>query len=206
MEIVIGTRQQLGAARLAQMDSYRYRVFVEALGWDLPCEPHCERDQFDHEHTLYVLACNGRGEIIGTARLLPTHRPYLLKEVFPQLMAGQALPQSAEIWELSRFAAVDLAGDGQRVAGQFSSRIAVQLMEAVLRCAAEQGARQLITVSPLGIERLLRRAGYCARRAAAPLRVGSHWLFACWIDLVTQDYTIGEVTKGQGCRSMHRAA
>ncbi|MBC3474787.1 MULTISPECIES: acyl-homoserine-lactone synthase [Pseudomonas] len=206
MDIVIGTRQQLGSARLAQMERYRYRVFVDELGWDLTCEPQCERDQFDHDNTLYLLACNGRDDIVGTARLLPTHRPYLLDEVFPQLMAGQALPHSAQVWELSRFAAMDFAGPGLRGRGQFSSTIAVQLLDAVLRCAAGHGAQRLITVSPLGIERLLRRAGYRYQRAAAPVRVGAHWLFACWLDVAAQPYTIGEVTKAPACRSMHRAA
>ncbi|PYB72026.1 N-acylhomoserine lactone synthase [Pseudomonas sp. LB-090624] len=206
MHIVIGTQQELGRARLAQMDSYRYRVFVDALGWELACEPGCERDQFDHEHTLYLLACNEQDEIVGMARLLPTHRPYLLDEVFPELMAGQQLPRSAEVWELSRFSAMDLSPNGQPLGGQFSSAVAICLLDAVLRCAGARGARRLITVSPLGIERLLRRAGYAAHRAASPMQVGKHWLFACWIDVAGRSYTIGEVTKPQRCRSMHRAA
>lgn len=206
MDIVMGTQQQLGQARVAQMDSYRYRVFVDALGWELPCEPGRERDQFDHEHTLYLLACNKQDQIVGTARLLPTHRPYLLGQVFPQLMADQLLPSSAEVWELSRFSAMDFGQARQPFAGQFSSPVTLGLLDAVLRCAAERGARQLITVSPLGIERLLHRAGYSARRAAAPVRIGRHWLFACWIDVDAPDYTIGEVTNPAGCRSIHRAA
>ena len=38
------------------------------------------------------------------------------------------------------------------------------------------------TVSPLGVERLLRKAGFQARRAGAPVKLGDHWLFACLID------------------------
>jgi acyl homoserine lactone synthase len=51
---------------------------------------------------------NENQEIIGTARLLPTNHSYLLGEVFPQLMNGLTIPDSAEVWELSRFATVDL--------------------------------------------------------------------------------------------------
>lgn len=205
MDIVVGRQRELGHARMAQMGHYRYEVFVDALGWDLACQPGCERDQFDHEETLYLLAYSEQAEVVGTARLLPTHQPYLLGEVFPELMAGQTLPRSADVWELSRFCAMELGQSPEQAQGQFSSVIATGLLDEVLRCAAEQGARQLITVSPLGIERLLRRAGYKAHRAAAPIQVGGHWLFACWID-VPSLYQIGEVTSANSCRSMHRAA
>lgn len=206
MEIVVGTQQELGQARLLQMDRYRYRVFVDTLGWELACDPGRERDQFDHDETLYVLACNDQEQVIGTARVLPTNQRYLLAEVFPQLMGDQTLPCDSRIWELSRFSAMDFGLAGRTSGGQFSSVVAPQLLDAVLRCAAARGVRQLITVSPLGIERLLRRAGYRARRAAAPVRVGDQWLFACWIDVPTQACTIGEVTDAADYRSIHRAA
>jgi N-acyl-L-homoserine lactone synthetase len=39
----------------------------------------------------------------------------------------------------------------------------------------------LITVSPLGIERLIRRLGIRAERAGAPKMIGGQAMFACWI-------------------------
>src|ERR1700752_59202 len=87
---------------------YRHRVFVEMLGWPLQTREHgLEFDQFDREDTVYVVARNTIDSVVGTARLLPTSRPYLLGEVFPQLLHGQQLPSAPEVWELSRFAAVD---------------------------------------------------------------------------------------------------
>ena len=44
-------------------------------------------------------------------------------------------------------------------------------------------AQRLITVSPLGIERLLRREGFRAHRAAPPQIIDGHPIFACWIDV-----------------------
>lgn len=205
MDIVVGKKKDLDPAQRVALWRYRYRVFVGALGWELGCEPDAELDQFDHDEALYLLAYAASGEVVGCARLLPTVQPYLLGEVFPQLLNGECLPFAADTWELSRFAALDL---DQPVQGpqQFSSAIASELLQAVLRVAASRGARHLISVSPLGVERLLRRAGFDARRAGPPLQVGRHWLFACWIEVPARTYTIGEVTQAPGCRSIGYAA
>ncbi|MBL8509853.1 MAG: GNAT family N-acetyltransferase, partial [Chitinimonas sp.] len=88
---------------------YRHRVFVEKLGWQLKCQDGLEFDQFDRPDTLYVVAQDQDDQVVGGARLLPTTRPYLLGEIFPQLLNGQPVPNSSDIWELSRFAAVDFS-------------------------------------------------------------------------------------------------
>lgn len=183
MDIIAGTQTTLAEDMMNGLARFRYKVFVEMLGWDLSCRDGHELDQFDREDTVYLVARKGE-QVIGTARLLPTHLPYLLGEVFPQLMGQQPLPRDPAIWELSRFTAVDLGaapiGGATR---QFSSPIAVELLHSVLRLAAERGVQRLITVSPLGIERLLRRAGFLAHRAGPPMIIGGHPIFACWIEV-----------------------
>lgn len=165
------------------MARYRHRVFVQRLGWKLPCAGEKEYDQFDRDDTVYVVAQDEAGEVTGTARLLPTTSPYLLREVFPQLLHGLPPPESAETWELSRFAAVDLKAPAAKEAGQFSSPAATALLRAALDCAAARGARRLVTVSPVGVERLLRRAGFAMRKIAPPVVVDGAPLFACCIDI-----------------------
>jgi acyl homoserine lactone synthase len=165
------------------MARYRHKVFVETLGWQLQCENGLEYDQFDRDDTVYVVAQSYTQEIIGSARLLPTNRPYLLGEVFPQLMNGLHAPDSADIWELSRFAAVDFNATTTPALAQFSSPIAVGLLRTTLEHAASLGVKQLITVSPLGIERLLRKAGFIAHRAGPPMIVNGSPIFACWISI-----------------------
>lgn len=182
MKFISGTQRVLAQELIARMARFRYQVFVETLGWKLPCQSGVELDQFDREDTLYVLALRGQ-ELAGVARLLPTQRPYLLGEVFPQLMGSAPVPRDAAIWELSRFTAMDSAANATGPESQFSSAAAVDLMHCVLKLAAQQGARRLITVSPMGIERLLRRAGFLARRAASPMMVDGHTIFACWIEV-----------------------
>lgn len=183
MEFIAGTAAHLKPELLHGVAQYRHKVFVETLGWKLQVENGQEWDQFDGPDTMYLAATNEDGEFTGIARLLPTHRPYLLKDVFPQLMGELPMPAQADVWELSRFAAVDFNDETISPMGQFSSPVAVGLLKAVLAYASEHGVQRLITVSPLGVERLLRRAGFAAHRAAPPIVVDGHPLFACWIEV-----------------------
>lgn len=183
MQVVSGTAAGLPPGLYPQVASYRHEVFVRRLGWQLATPEGIELDQFDRPDTVYIIAREDDGSIAGCGRLLPTTQPYLLGDVFPQLLHGTAPPCTPDIWELSRFCAVDLHERVNTAMGQFSSPVTVQLLNAALACAAAQGAQRLITVSPLGVERLLRRAGFHAHRAAPPIIVDGHPLFACFIEV-----------------------
>jgi acyl homoserine lactone synthase len=182
MDIVAGTADSL-MGTYQRVASYRHKVFVENLGWDLNSTGGQEHDQFDRPDTIYVAARNSDGEICGCARLLPTTRAYLLAEVFPQLLNGAAPPSSHDIWELSRFASVDFNSPDQTPLRQMSSDVAIDLMQASIEYAHRKGARLLIAVTPLGVERLLRNAGFKVHRAGPPMRIAGHLLFACWIEV-----------------------
>lgn len=183
MHFLESVNHKLPAHKTTQLFKYRYQVFVELLGWQLDVPPGRETDQFDHDDTLYVIAEDEAGSIVGCARLLPTTAPYLLEEVFPELLNGAPIPKSADIWELSRFTSCDLNSVSNTRSGQFSSEDTVDLLEASLDCARRHGAKRVISVSPIGVERLLRRAGFKARRAGPPTIVDGYPLVACWIDL-----------------------
>lgn len=183
MNMVSGVSDSLLGGLYSLTATYRHRVFVEHLGWKLATQDGMERDQFDRADTLYVVARNEMGDVCGCARLLPTTRPYLLSEVFPQLLNGAPPPSTPEVWELSRFAAVDFSANTTSALGQFSSPVAIRLLEEAMACAVARGAKRLITVSPIGVERLLRRAGFHAHRAGPPTIIDGHPIFACWIEV-----------------------
>lgn len=182
MNITTGTTQGLPEILLKSISNYRHRVFVETLGWELQTRNGMELDQFDRPDTVYAVSQDEKGHVNGCARLLSTDRPYLLGEVFPQLLNGLPPPCTPEVWELSRFAALDFNSQTSSAGGQFSSPIAIGLLQESIACAASLGAKRLITVSPLGIERLLRRAGFHAHRAGPPMIIEGHPIFACWIE------------------------
>ncbi|MEA3119179.1 MAG: acyl homoserine lactone synthase [Paraburkholderia sp.] len=170
----------------AALAQYRHQVFVEQLGWDLPCAgSRYERDQYDRPDTIYVVARDESGEICGCARLLPTVKPYLLREVFPFLLApDMPAPEACDVWELSRFAANPGTLDDE------SPSWAVRpMLASVVECAAKLGARQLIGVTFLSMERLFRRIGIHAHRAGPAQRIDGRMVVACWIDIDSQTLT-----------------
>jgi N-acyl-L-homoserine lactone synthetase len=182
MHTLSGRSCELSPALETALAVYRQKIFIERLGWPLPSEHGMERDQFDRPDTLYVIARESNGAICGCARLLPTTEPYLLSEVFPELLGGRSPPHAREVWELSRFAAIT-ADPGSMLNATIGSR---RLLAAAMRSAIAHGAKRLITVSPLGVERLLHRMGVHAHRAAPPLQVEGKIIFACWIEINTQ--------------------
>ncbi|KVT93334.1 acyl-homoserine-lactone synthase [Burkholderia ubonensis] len=181
----------------ADIGRYRRRVFVEQLGWALPSANEiCERDQFDRDDTVYVFARNGNGEMCGCARLLPTTSPYLLNTLFADLLAeGVTPPQSAAVWELSRFAATGEAGSAEAAAWAVRPMLA-----AVVECAAQLGARQLIGVTFASMERLFRRIGVHAHRAGPPKMTDGRMVVACWIDIDPQTFAALGIVPGSGAR------
>ncbi|HEY4972660.1 MAG TPA: acyl-homoserine-lactone synthase [Steroidobacteraceae bacterium] len=183
MRVISGAVAALPEGYYGRVTHYRHRVFVEQLGWRLHAQDGSETDQFDRPDTVYVMVEDETGNIAGCSRLLPTTQPYLLAEVFPQLLNGLAPPSDATVWELSRFAAMDFNARAATPLAQFSNSATALLMRASVRCAAEHGAQRLITVSPVGIERLIRRLGIQAHRAGPPMIIDEHAIFACWIDV-----------------------
>ncbi|MBN3791269.1 acyl-homoserine-lactone synthase [Burkholderia sp. Ac-20353] len=179
----------------ADLGRYRRRVFVEQLGWALPsANEGYEHDEFDRDDTVYVFARNGCGEMCGCARLLSTTRPYLLKTLFADLIAeDMPLPQSAAVWELSRFAATGDAADSDVWAVR-------PMLAAVVECAAQLGARQLIGVTFVSMERLFRRIGVHAHRAGPPKVVDGRLVVACWIDIDPQTFAALGIDPESGAR------
>lgn len=183
MEFYSGTTATLAQQSQQALFSYRFKVFVEHLGWQLDTETGVEKDQFDHDDTLYVIAKNEAEDVVGCARLLPTTLPYLLEEVFPELLNGQAPPKSDDIWELSRFTSLDLNDCDVMARKQFSAESSVALLKASIEVAKQHGAKKMISVSPIGVERLLRRAGFQCHRAGPPVILDGYPLVAVWIEL-----------------------
>ena len=183
MEFVLADAESLPKYLYEALGRYRYRVFVERLGWRLDTPPGIERDQFDRPDTVHVIARDEEHQIVGCARLLPTTGPYLLGKVFPQLMNGLPPPSTPDVWELSRFAVVDLHTWRTGISGQKPSALEVDILRRSADYVTSKGAKRLLTVSPLAMERLLRKTGFHVHRAGPPVLVDGSPTFACWIEL-----------------------
>ncbi|WP_374709620.1 acyl-homoserine-lactone synthase [Massilia scottii] len=182
MNTLYARASQLSLVDLNQIFSYRYAVFVERLKWTLPdAGAGLEVDQFDSDRTYHV-CLRDAGTTVGYARLLPTTEPYLLSEVFPQLMDGAVIPRSPAVWELSRLCSVDLRSPGEhrRQADFWAGRA---VLRAAVQCALEHDVKRFIAVSAVAMERILFRLGVNASRASPTMQLHGHSVCAFWIEL-----------------------
>jgi len=166
MEFVCARARELPPALYDALAVYRFQVFVERLGWELPSAPGYEQDEFDHADTVHLVARDASGAITGCGRLLPTTGPYLLESVFPELFNGLEIPRDAGIWELSRFAAMPTQAQAETRRRDY---LAERVLLRALRYCAERGVSQLLAVSTPPVERLLQRAGVRCRRLGPPI-------------------------------------
>jgi N-acyl-L-homoserine lactone synthetase len=116
IDLVLPERRYAHASSLIGMYHDRKRVFVDALGWDLPCPTSwLELDEFDTEQAVYLIArspCSGRHD--GSLRLLPSTGRHMLGTIFREL-CEVPLPVGDDCWEISRLVSTPLAAAGTSI-------------------------------------------------------------------------------------------
>ena len=81
----------------------RASQFKDRLKWDVDVDPHGhERDQYDGEAPLYLIASRPDGRHAGSMRFLPTTGRNMVHEHFLGLTDGVRI-ESPFIWECTRF-------------------------------------------------------------------------------------------------------
>ncbi|WP_114809618.1 acyl-homoserine-lactone synthase [Paraburkholderia kururiensis] len=166
--IRIGLRQEFDNEHINEMYRLRARVFRDRMGWDIPTIAGMEIDGYDALGPHYMLIQEPAGEVRGCWRLMPTEGPNMLRDTFPQLLAGKAAPAGRTIWELSRFA-IEAGGDQS-----FGfADVTMHAIHALVTFADRMGITRYVTVTTTPIERLLRRTGIELARLGPPMRIGT---------------------------------
>jgi acyl-homoserine lactone synthase len=82
----------------------RHDIFVKERGWtEFEIDGIYEKDRYDNDSAVYVIAVDETGNVAGGFRLYPTTLPHMLVEQFPDLVEGK-IPQQSDMLELTRFA------------------------------------------------------------------------------------------------------
>jgi N-acyl-L-homoserine lactone synthetase len=81
----------------------RYASIIERQQWNIPAVNRMEYDSYDNPASCYLVKRDEEGRAIGTSRLYPTDRPYMLQQAFPHMVTKIPLPQDKAVWEGSRF-------------------------------------------------------------------------------------------------------
>ncbi|KAB7613378.1 acyl-homoserine-lactone synthase [Amylibacter sp. SFDW26] len=147
---------------LDQMYQLRARQFSERRGWRVVVKNGQERDHFDQQNPLYICVVSKKGKLLASLRLLPTNKPHMLSEVFPEVMGDKKIIRHHLVLESSRFcvdteAAKFFGSEGINI-------VTSQLLSGLFTTANAIGIKDIISVYDIYVERVLRRAGCIFKR------------------------------------------
>jgi acyl homoserine lactone synthase len=157
-------------SQMKAMHQLRCRVFKDRLDWNVEVRDGLEIDRFDRCDPVYLLHVDPAGKVKGCVRLLPTLGPNMLRDTFSPLLNGNPCPAAANIWESSRFA-LDLERNTTD-AGTLSPATA-EMFAGMIEFGLARSLVDIVTVTDVRVERILRRAGWPLRRISDPTTFGS---------------------------------
>ncbi|MDG3444639.1 acyl-homoserine-lactone synthase [Nitrospirillum amazonense] len=156
--------QKYGLNTVCSLFQLRHDVFHGRLRW-IPASPNgLDVDEFDALAPTHGLVMH-QGVVVGGWRLLPTIGPYMLADIFPDVLRGNPPPKAATIWEVSRFSLNTLLGSAVALSA------AASLLQGLFHTAYTLGADQLIACSDVRFQRLLERAGMRLSLYGPPVRM-----------------------------------
>jgi N-acyl-L-homoserine lactone synthetase len=155
----------------------RYKMFVERQKWNVPSYGQIEYDEFDTPAATYILTVDDQNRALGTTRLIPTTRPYMIKSLWPYLVDAE-LPQNDSIWEASRFGCDrDLDAISRR-------RVVAQLILGCQEFGIAQGISRYLGVMPTWVFKYVIAGNDCPVTYMGPtLRQYGHEIAAAYIDV-----------------------
>lgn len=156
----------------------RKALFVDTLGWEIPHNGTVEMDQYDTPEAHYSLVLED-GEVVGGARAMPvevhwgSHGCMLsdamaghLEGIPPWIVAPDQDISGA--WECTRLVISD------RLAGFESRTECLRLIvDGLIAMAGAQGATDLVSLSPMPLQRALRQLGHDVSRIGQPYKCPS---------------------------------
>jgi len=157
---------------LDSMFRLRSAVFCDRLGWELDSVRGRERDWLDDLNPTYMVA-RDRAQptrALGCWRLLPTTGPYMLRDVFPELLDGQPAPGDPRVWEISRLAVSPDTHGAE--AGFGFGEIPVAMLRRLFTFSREVGIDAFVTVTSVAVERMVKKLGLPFQRLGRARRFG----------------------------------
>ena len=127
---------------LASQFRLRHRVFIDRTNYQVPTWREMEYDQYDTPAATYLVWRDDDGIARGVARLSPTDRPYMLNDVWPEMVSTIPLPSSPAIWEGTRF------GVDKDLPPEMRKRIVAELVAGYMEFSLQAGVRGIIGVMP----------------------------------------------------------
>jgi len=182
IKLIEGAYASFFPRELDAMFRNRAETFSGRLGWEVVVENGRERDRFDDLNPLYLVSVDPDTEQYwGSLRLLPTIRPNMLRDIFPQLLAGGEMVASPTIWESSRICVT--ASSEQPIRSKSGvNYVLSELILGIGEVAILAGLTQVVSVFDARICRVLKAAGCDPKIIGAPQRIGDTMCYAGLFD------------------------
>ncbi len=110
--ISLETAHLLGDA-LPSAHRLRHRIFIGRQKYAVPSHRGMEWDQFDTPAAVYMLWRDEAMCVRAIARLIPTSQPYMIQQLWPELVRSGEMPSGDDVWEVTRFG-IDRDLDSER--------------------------------------------------------------------------------------------
>ncbi|RMP60237.1 hypothetical protein ALQ18_02395 [Pseudomonas marginalis pv. marginalis] len=169
MHYSLGYKNEFNKQAIISMYKLRADVFKTRKGWAIDTIDGMDIDGYDALDPIYMLIKKTfeDNDVQGCWRLLPTSGPYMLKHTFSELLNGEEAPCSEKIWELSRFA---INAVEKRVMS--FSDITAEAIKTIIAFGFEQQLDSYVTVTTVGVERMLIRSGIHLQRLGPAQQIG----------------------------------
>lgn len=180
IEVVTWANSHLFGDSLAAHHRFRHKCFVERSGWQVPSHDGMEYDQFDTPAATYLIHRDPDGPVRGVVRLLPTTRPYMLRELWPDLLCGE-VPDSPQVWEATRF------GIDEDLEPAVKRRVSAEIIAGCLEFGMALGLERYLVLSPhMILRRTIGGAGCAVRRLGESRTLTSYPVSAAEIQVCAE--------------------
>ena len=160
------------SSNLAEIFRIRHDVFKVRLDWNVVVHDGMERDRFDDLSPTYLFAQDMQTGAKGCFRLLPTTGPYMLRDIFPELLHGAPAPCAPDILEISRFGVIPGHSTSEAASMASVQRLTKRMLLELMILCFEKGISSVVAVTDVRFERILSRAGFPTTRYGEPMLIG----------------------------------
>ncbi len=145
---------------LFEMHRLRKKIFKDRMQWDVDIAgEELEIDNYDLPETVYILARDNQGRMIGVWRMLPSTLPSMIRQLWPQFMEDFPLPVHEDVWETSRFGVLSYH-EGNRENFEDSRRTTALLINALVEACVLCEIKEIYTLYHPAVGRAVQPMGF----------------------------------------------
>jgi N-acyl-L-homoserine lactone synthetase len=155
------------------MYSDRKSQFIQRLEWKIKANSRgLEIDEYDTNGALYIVWVDREGQHLGSLRLAPTTRLYMIQDHFSEYFPNFK-PKSEEMWEVSRFCISPRNG---RTSQHLVSR---ELVKGACLFALENNIQSYVGLCFPSMLRVYRKIGWSPNQTIKS-SIDRNLIFASW--------------------------